>query len=328
MRTLFLTRSDVESVLKMEEAIQAVENAFKEKAEGTVQMPGRAWLYFKEYGGDLSLLSAYLQKMGIAGMKVDGYNLNNPKQGLPTITAVVILNDPKTSFPISIMDGASITGMRTGAVGAVAAKYLARKDSKVVCIIGAGVQGRFQLIGLNEVFNIEKAKVYDMYIDASKKYVAEMSKKLNISIEPCSDARKAVEGSDIIVTVTPSRKPIVMEEWVQPGVHINAIGSDEPGKEELDPNILTKAKIVVDDYGEATHRGEINVPLSKGIIKSEDLHAELAEVVTGKKEGRVSNDEITIFDATGLAIEDVAVAWEAYKKAKDKKLGTSKDLMI
>jgi alanine dehydrogenase len=328
MRTLFLTRSDIESVLTMKDSIQAVENAFKEKAEGTVEMPVRTWLYFKEYGGDLSLLSAYLRKMGAAGMKVDGYNLNNPKQGLPTITAVVILNDPKTSFPISIMNGTLITGMRTGAVGSVAAKYLSRKDSKVVCIIGAGVQGRFQLMGLNEVFSIEKVKVYDMYIDASKKYAVEMGKKLNIPIEPCYDARKAVEGSDIIVTVTPSRKPIVMEEWVKPGAHINAIGADEPGKEELDPNILKKAKIVVDDYEEAIRRGEVNVPLSKGIMNKEDIYAELAEVVAGKKKGRESGDEITVFDATGLAIEDVAVGWEAYKKAKERNLGKEINLVL
>jgi alanine dehydrogenase len=328
METLLLSRSDIEAVLTMKDSIRVVEDAFKEKAEGIVQMPSRTWLYFTEYDGDFSTLCAYLPKMGIAGMKADGYNPNNPQQGLPRVTAIVILNDPKTSFPICVMNGTLITGMRTGAVGAVAAKYLARKDSKVICIIGAGVQGRFQLTGLNEIFSIEEVRVYDILTDASKKYATEMSKKLGIPVEPCIDAEKAVRGADIIVTVTPSRKPIVMEEWIKPGVHINAIGSDEPGKEELDPNILKKAKIVVDDYREAMHRGEINVPLSKGIIKKEDIYAELAEIVSGKKKGRESHDEITVFDATGLAIEDVAVGWEAYKKAKEKNLGKVVNLAL
>jgi len=303
----------------MEDAINAVENAFKIKsaAESSV----KAWLFYKEYGGDLACWSTYMREMGASGMKAIGYNTGNPKRGLPTITAVIILHDPETSFPISIMDGTSITAMRTGAAAAVAAKHLARRDSKDISMIGAGVQARSQLMGLNEIFNIEKVRVYDISNNASKRYAVEMNKKLDLSIEACSNAEDAIVGSDIIVTVTPSREPIVMSGWISPGVHINAMGADEPGKEEIDPNILTRAKIVVDDREETIRRGEINVAISKGIIKAEDVYADLEEIVTGKKAGRESDHEITVFDGAGVAIEDVAVAWEVYTKTEKEGIG-------
>lgn len=303
----------------MEETIDAVENAFKMKsaAESSV----KAWLFFKEYGGDLACWSTYMRGIGASGMKAIGYNTNNPKRELPTITAVIILHDPETSFPLSIMDGTSITAMRTGAAGAVAAKHLARRDAEVISVIGAGVQARTQLMGLNELFDIEKVRVFDISMDASRKYSAEMKKKLDLNIEVCNNAEDAVVGSDIIATVTPSREPIVMKEWVYPGLHINAMGADEPGKEELDPQILTGAKIVVDDRADTIRRGEINVAISKGIIKAEDIYADLEEIVTGKKPGRETDHEITVFDGAGVAIEDVAVAWEVYKKAKKEGVG-------
>jgi len=318
MKTLLLTRSDIVSILTMEEAIDAVENAFKMKsaAESSV----KAWLFYKEHGGDLACWSTYMRDIGASGMKAIGYNTNNPRRGLPTITAVIILHDPETSFPISILDGTSLTAMRTGAAGAVAAKHLARRDSEVIGMIGAGVQARTQLMGLNEIFEIEKVRVYDVSMDAGRKFSAEME-KLDLSVEVCTDAEAAVLGSDIVVTATPSREPIVMDGWVSPGLHINAMGADEPGKVELDPLILTRAKIVVDDLEDTVRRGEINVAISKGIIKAEDIYADLEEIVTGKRPGRESNREITVFDGAGVAIEDVAVAWEAYKKAEKEGAG-------
>ena len=287
----------------------------------------KTWLFFKEFGGDLICLSAYLKDMGAAGLKAIGYNLNNPKRGLPTITAVIILNDPATSFPIAILDGTSVTAIRTGAAGGVAAKYLARTSSRVVGVIGSGVQGRWQVTALNELFDLEQIKVYSRSASNRRKYVDEMTKKLGITVQAVDNAKAAVVNTDIVVTATPAREPIVKKEWIQPGVHINAIGADEPGKEEVDPTILMNAKIVVDDYHETMRRGEINVPLSTGIIQKEDIYAELEEIVTGEKEGRVSNEEITLFDATGLAIEDVVVAWEAFKKAEQEGIGNYVDLI-
>jgi len=326
MKTRIINRDEIESMFTMKDAISCVENAFKIKsmAESSV----KAWLFYKEHGGDLACWSTYIKEMDISGMKAIGYNLNNKKLGLPTITAVIILHDPKTSFPVSIMDGTSITAIRTGAAGAVAAKYLARKDSKTIGIIGAGVQARTQLLGLKELFKIDDIRIYDRYIGKSKDFASNMSEKTGNKITVCSNAKDVVIESDIIVTATPSMKPIVMDYWVKPGTHINAMGADEPGKEEISPEILKRAKIVVDDRGETIRRGEINVPISKGIIKPENIHADLEEIVTGKKTGRVSNKEITLFDGAGVAIEDVAVAWAVYEQAEKKGIGDLKDFVL
>ena len=326
MKTRIIDRDEIESIFTMKDAISAVENVFKVK--GMAESSVKAWLFYKEQGGDLACWSTHIKELNISGMKVIGYNTNNKNLGLPTITAVIILHDPKTSFPIAIMDGTSITAIRTGAAGAVAAKHLARKDSKIIGIIGAGVQARTQLLGLNELFNIEDIRIYDLDIRASKEFASNMSEKIGIKINVCSNAKAVVIGSDIIVTVTPSMKPIVMDDWIKPGAHINAMGADEPGKEEIDPKILSRAKIVVDDREETMRRGEINVPISKGIIKAEDIHADLEEIVTGKKTSRISDKEITLFDGAGVAIEDVAVAWAVYKQAEKQKVGDYKDFVL
>jgi alanine dehydrogenase len=326
MKTRIIGREEIESFFTMKDAISAVENAFKVKR--TAENSEKAWLFYKEQGGDLACWSTYIKEMNISGMKAIGYNTNNYKSDLPTISAVIILHDPKTSFPLAIMDGTSITAIRTGAAGAVAAKYLARKSSKIICIIGAGVQARTQLLGLNELYKIDDVRVYDLDSTASKKFASEMSKKTGIQINICNSAKDAVVGSDIIVTVTPSRKPIVMDDWVKPGSHINAMGADEPGKEEVDPEILKRAKIVVDDRKDTIRRGEINVPISKGIIQAEDIHADLEEIVTGEKMGRESDEELTLFDGAGVAIEDIAVAWAVFKQAENEGVGDSKYFCI
>lgn len=325
METLLLTKSDLKQILTMKSSLSIVEKAFQAKSSS--ETSEKAWLYYREQEGDLALWSAYIKDTGAAGLKAIGYNPNNSRKGLPTITAVIILNDPETSFPIAILDGTTVTSYRTGAAGGVAAKYLAREDSKNVGVIGSGIQGRYQVRALSEVFDLEEIKVYDQLSVSRETYADEMAEVLGISIEAVDSPKKAVNETDIIVTATPSREPIVMQDWIQQGVHINAIGADEPGKEEIDPRILTTAKIVVDDYKETMRRGEVNVPLVKGIIKKEDIHAELEEIVTGKKEGRVSGDEITLFDAAGLAIEDVAVAWYAYKRAEKEGIGNFVDLI-
>ncbi|MFN4133823.1 MAG: ornithine cyclodeaminase family protein, partial [Candidatus Hadarchaeales archaeon] len=203
---------------------------------------------------------------------------------------------------------------------------LARKNSRVVGFVGAGVQAMTQLEALAHVFEIEEAKVNDISIERSEKFAREMGKKVGIKIKVERDTKTAVEGADIVITTTPSRKPIVFDRWISPGVHINAIGADAPGKQELDPKILKRAKVVVDDIQQAIHSGEVNVPLSTGEIARGDIYGDLGEIVTGKKPGRTSNDEITLFDSTGLAVQDIATDWVVYKKALKMKVGRKIDL--
>jgi len=328
LKILLLSRKDVEKIVSMREVIEAVEEAFRAKGLGKVQMPPKSYIYFNRFQGDFRVMPAYLEDMGAAGVKIVNVHPKNPQEhDLPTVMATIFLLDPKTGAPLTIMDGTWITNMRTGAGGAVAAKYLARKDSRVIAMVGAGVQARTQLMALNEVFDIDEVRVNDAVKGKAKKYADEISKLLGIEIAPMTDVEKTIKGADIVVTVTTARGPIVKDEWISEGMHINAIGADAPGKQELDPKILRRAKIVVDDLKQALHSGEVNVPLSEGIIARGDIYAELGEVITGKKPGRTSRDEITIFDSTGLAIQDIATDWKVYQKAKKMGKGRKVELL-
>ena len=165
-------------------------------------------------------------------------------------------------------------------------------------------------------------RVYDIKREASLKFKKEMEEKLGLNVIVAEEPEYAVRGADIIVTVTPARGPIVRNEWIEEGVHINAIGADAPGKEELDPMILRRAKIIVDDIEQAIHSGEVNVPIRKGIISERDIYAELSEILLGSKVGRISDEEITIFDSTGLALQDICTGWLVYRKALKAEVGT------
>ncbi len=318
MKVMFLTRGDVQKVISMREVIEYVEKAFKAKGLGKVQMPPKIYVNFPN--GDFRAMPCYIPEFGFGGVKiVNVHPLNPEKYNLPTVMATILLIDPETGKPLAIMEGGLITDMRTGAAGGIAAKYLARKDSKVVGMVGAGAQAKTQLLALNEVMDVEEVKICAKTSSECRKFIKDMSYLgLDIYEKKIDDV---VKNSDILVTATPVTKPIVKDEWVGEGMHINAIGADAPGKQELDPNILKRAKIFVDDYEQACHSGEVNVPLAKGIIKKEDICGELSDVIVGKKKGRVDDTDITIFDSTGLAIQDLATAVLVYEKAKKLDLG-------
>jgi alanine dehydrogenase len=265
-------------------------------------------------------MPAFLEEQDIAGVKIVNVHPDNPKKGLPTVMALVILNSTETGAPIAIMDGTYLTDMRTGASGGVAVKYLARKKAKSVGFVGTGSQARTQLLAINEEIDIDEVKATSTSEKQTLIFKEEMEKSIDCEISPRKSI-KDVCDCDILVTTTPSRGPIVMDEWITEGTHINAIGADAAGKEELDPNILKRAKIVVDDIPQASHSGEVNVPLSKGLISEKDIFCELGEVITGGKKARTRDSDITVFDSTGLAIQDVATADMVYRKAVEKKVG-------
>ncbi len=317
---LWLNKKEVESLLDMKGAIKVVEEAFRQHGLKKVQMPPKLYLYFTEHNGDLRTMPAYLEEQDIAGVKIVNVHPGNPVKGLPTVIALVILNSTETGAPIAVMDGTYLTDTRTGAGGGVAAKYLARKNSKVVGFVGTGSQARTQMLAINEIMDIEEVKAASKSEKSTLAFKEEMEKIVKCEIIP----KKSIEevcDCDILVTTTPSREPIVMNAWIAEGTHINAIGADAPGKEELDPSILKRAKIVVDDLPQASHSGEVNVPLSKGIIKEKDIFCELGEVIAGKKKARTNDADITIFDSTGLAIQDLASANLVYQKALKANMG-------
>ena len=273
MKTLILSEEAVKRVLSLEEVMLAVESAFRMKVLGHAQMPTKQYLFIKKYNGDLRTMPSYLEETDVVAVKVVTSHSENQKYGLPTVMATIILIDPRTGAPKAIMGGTWITALRTGAAGAIAAKYLANPNPKTVGFVGAGTQARTQLMGLQTVFNtIEEVRVWDLNEKAALKYTKEMKMKYNRTlIRSVKSIEKAIQGADIIVTATPSRKPLVAAEWVDEGTHINCIGADAPGKQELDPAILIKSKIVVDDRNQGCHSSEINVPLSKGLIDEKDI---------------------------------------------------------
>ena len=325
MKTLILTEKDIKELLTIDEVTEAVESAFKAKGLGHAQMPAKIYIFYSKYKGDLRAMPSYLEELDVSAVKIVNSHPENPtKYGLPTVMAVIILVNPKNGAPMAIMGGTWATDMRTGAAGGVATKYLAKKDSRIVGLVGAGAQARTQLMGLISLYEkLEEVRVWSRTEKTRDAYVAEMKSVYGkvARIIPVENARDAVEGADIVVTTTPSREPIVSNDWVEPGMHFNCIGADAPGKQELDPAILKRAKIVVDDWEQASHSGEINVPLSKGIITKQNVWGAICEIVAGLKPGRTSADEITVFTSTGLAIQDAVTANLAYKKALAKRFG-------
>jgi alanine dehydrogenase len=325
LETLILTDDEVKKLLSLSEVIEAVESAFKEKGLGRVQMPAKIYLYYRKYGGDLRAMPSFLEDFDISAVKVVNVHPQNPaKNGLPTVMAVIILIDPSTGAPLAIMGGTTITDMRTGAAGGVAAKYLARKNSKVVGLVGAGAQARTQLAALLEVYkHLETVRVWSRTEATKKSFADEIQQDCGdaVQVVPVTGVQEAVEGSDIVVTATPSRQPLVMSDMVSAGMHITCIGADAVGKEELDPAILQKAKIVVDDWAQASHSGEINVPLSRGLMAKDDVWADIGEIVAGLKIGRQNKDEVTVFMSTGMAVQDAVTAKIAYSKALAAKVG-------
>jgi alanine dehydrogenase len=323
--TLLLSEQVIAKLLSIEEVMDAVELAFKEVALGYAQNPPKVYLNFPKYNGDLRVMPAYLDRQDIASVKIVSAHPDNfEKFGLSSVRGSILLLDPRNGSLLSIMDGKHITAMRTAAAGGIAAKYLANKTSKVVAFIGAGAQARTQFLALLSVYPfLEEIRVWDISPKAADMFISDMKPKANqIKLAIANNVATAAQGADIVVTTTPSKEPLVLDSWVSDGTHFNCIGADAPGKEELDPKILKRAKIIVDNYEQACHSGEVNVPLSKGIISKEDIWAELGEILIGKKAGRTSTKEITVFDTTGIAVQDAVTAKLVYTKALQKKRGS------
>ena len=306
MSTLILNGRDVQGLLRMPDVIRVVEDAFIALGQNKVSMPPKSYLVVEH--GDFRAMPAAIT--GAAGMKWVNMHPENAVKDLPSIMAVLIYNDPETGYPLAIMDATQITAYRTAAASAIASKYLARKNSLYLGIIGAGHQAYTHIMAHLELFDLALIKVYDCSKTAIDRLINSLS---DYQLTGCS-IEEAV-ASDIICTLTPSRSPILKEEWIKPGMHINAVGADAKGKEELEPFILDKAMVVVDDLGQASAAGEINVPVSKGLYKVDQVYATLSEIILGEKKGRIDDKAITIFDSTGIAIEDIAAAKLIYEKA-------------
>ncbi len=286
---------------------RAIEAAFAEHGRGNVQMPPKIYVTFDT--GDFRTMPAFLPSLGIAGVKIVNVHPLNRSHGLPTVMALTIIIDPATGLPQAIINATELTAMRTGSAGAVAAKYLSPKRRVTLGLVGAGRQAEAQVEAIAAELAIEELKVWARTQKHAEAF-AEKYSRYNARSVP---VRQACD-CDILVTTTPSTAPVVDAAWIADGTHINAIGADAPGKQELDPALLRRAEVYVDDREQAVHSGEINVPIREGCYTPGEIAGTLGEVVLGAKR-RSSPDAVTIFDSTGLAIQDLAIAAIAMRNA-------------
>jgi alanine dehydrogenase len=309
--TYLVSASQIEAVFTMRDAVECVEAAFRLYGEEKVQMPPKVYLTFEK--GDLRMMPVYLPTLSIAGVKI--VNVHPQNRDIPAVMGITVLVDPATGLPLAVLDATYLTALRTGAAGAVAARYLARDDSRVVGFVGAGRQAETQLDGLMVTRpGIAKVLAYDLDSSKAERFCARCRALYSLEATTTSGPQGAVNGADIVVTTTPSRAPVVRGDWVCPGTHINAIGADAPGKQELDPAILLRARVVIDNWEQASHSGEINVPLAQGLIARRDISCDIGEVVTGRRTARQAPTDVTVFDSTGLAIQDIACAFQVYRR--------------
>lgn len=320
--TILLNQSQIKELTNMKEIIESVEISYKVHAERKVQMPAKKYLFYKKFKGDLRIMPCFIRGMDESGVKNVNVHPDNPRKfGLPTVIAMIELVDPETGFPISLMDGTWITNMRTGAAAGVATKYLARDNSEVLGLVGAGVQAATGLEAINEVMDVKEVRVSCRTCKTRENFAKEASAKYGVEVNAVDTIKEAVKGADVLLTTTPAREPVVKSKWVANGTHINAMGADAPGKQELDSHILQKAKIIIDCWDQARHSGEINIPVHEGLVKRSDITGKIGDVIIGAVPGRTSDKDITVFDSTGLAVQDIVTAWNVYEKALEKGIG-------
>jgi alanine dehydrogenase len=310
-----LSRRDVVDLLSMRDCIAAVEQAFRLHAEGRTLGPGV--LGVPAGGGGFHIKAAGLvgERSYFAAKTNANFPDNPQRSGLPTIQGTVVLADASTGTPLATMDSGSVTALRTGAATAVAARYLARPDSRSATIVGCGVQGELQLAAIATVLPVQHVWLVDTDSARAESLAARARSRLGIRVEAVGDLRGAVGASDVCVTCTPSRAAFVSRADVVAGTFIAAVGADNRGKQELEPALVAAATLVVDVLEQCAEIGELQHALAAGLMTREAVHAELGEVVAGRRPGRTRDDEITIFDSSGTALQDVAAAVVVYEKA-------------
>ncbi|MXV62654.1 ornithine cyclodeaminase family protein [Natronorubrum sp. JWXQ-INN-674] len=316
MNTILLNSDDVDEHARLADVIDAVEQAFGAFERGDTQMPAKSYIDLPQYNGDFRSMPAYLETddWDAAGLKWVNVHPDNPTDhDLPTVLGTMIYSDPETAVPLAIMDGTMLTMKRTGAAAAVATDHLAVEDASSLGIVGAGVQSYTQLEAISEVRDITEVVVSDPDTERVERFVEAFDDRFDIRSGSISEAGHC----DILSTVTPVEDPIVGPDDVGEHTHINAMGADAEGKHELADDLLRAARIVIDDHEQCTHSGEINVPYHEGVLTDDDIYGEIGEIVVGAKDGRTAETGVTVFDSTGLAIQDVAAAHVVYENARE-----------
>ncbi len=311
------------SVSMSSEALDAVEVGFQQLARGEAAVPPIMIVDVEDHHGEVDVKSAYVRGLDSFAVKLASGFFGNPKKGLPSGSGLMILVSSLTGFPQAILlDNGYLTQLRTGLAGAIAAKHLARENMDVLGIVGGGEQGRFQAKAMQLVREFKLVMIYDVDDTTTAKYVAEMSAELAVDVTAAGSVAEVVQNSDTVVTTTPSKEPFLKAEWLHPGLHITAMGSDSPEKQELHPEVLKNADLYVcDRLSQCLTHGELHHAVDAGLLDGKNGINELGSVSIGEHPGRTSNDEITVCDLTGVGVQDTAIALMAYEKATAKGLG-------
>jgi alanine dehydrogenase len=320
--TLFLSRSEIERLLTPEVCRAAVEQAFRKLAEGAVPPPAILAMHAERgsFHVKAGLLTAADRPYFAAKLNAN-FPENGRRHGLPTIQGAVILSDATNGMPLAIMDSISITALRTAAASAVAAKYLARKHWTTLGLCGCGGQALAQVHALLAIGKAEKILVYDLDADKARAFAASVGRMTGITATPSADIRQTAAQADILVTCTTARKYFVTQDMVRDGTFVAAVGADHEDKQEIEPKLLATAKVVTDVTAQAVLIGDLHHAVTAGVMSVDRVHAELGEVICGRKPGRQSDEEITIFDSTGTGLQDVAAAIAVYQRAVAEKAG-------
>jgi len=330
MKVKVLTEKELRQAVRVDqEVVDTVEKAFTWLAEDKVEMPPIMHISVAENNGDVDIKAAYVRGLDRFAVKMGAGFFENYRLGLPNSPAMMVVLSAKTGFAEAVLlDNAYLTDVRTGAAGAVVAKHLARRDIETAGVIGAGAQGRYQMMGLKTVRDFKRLLVYDTDAGRLDAYVREMGPVLNVAVTAAPDVATVVKECDAVVTSTPSSKPYLRSEWPRPGLHITAMGADLPGKGELMPEVLAKADILVcDRKSQCFQMGELHNGLQAGVITEDSAITELGEITAGRKPARQNDQQITVCDLTGTGVQDTAIADLALKKAAELGLGVDIDIL-
>ncbi|MBB4388502.1 ornithine cyclodeaminase [Rhizobium leguminosarum] len=321
-----LTEHQLRQIVRLDlEALKCVEDAFVALATKSVVMPPIMRIDVPEHRGEVDVKSAYIPGAESFAIKISPGYFDNPKLGLPSTSGLMILLDSKTGLLKGLLlDNGYLTEVRTAAAGALAAKCLAATNASIAAVLGAGVQAKLQLQALALVRPIRQARIWARNHEKAEKVARELSEELQLSIVAHEDPQRAIAGSHVIVTTTPATRPILKEEWLEPGQHVTAMGSDAEHKNEIDPGALEKADLYVADSLKQTRRlGELRHALAIGIVENEEKFVELGDILAGLKTGRTNESQITVADLTGTGIQDTAIATFAYSLARAAAMGTT-----
>lgn len=323
MQVRVLLEPEIRGLIGPAAALPAVRAAFAALARGEATLPGVIGFDVPAHRGEVHVKGAYLHGAPYYSIKEAAGFYANSERGLPVGSGLVLVFDATTGFLAAILfDNGYLTELRTGAAGALAADLLARRRVERVAVIGAGSQARFQVEALALVRRPGSVTVFGRTPARAAAYAREMQERMGLPVAVAASAREAVEGADVVITVTPSRAPIVRAEWLGPGAHVTAVGADGPDKQELEPEVLARAdKVVADRLDQCLRLGELHHAVEAGLLAAGDVWAELGEMAAGLKPGRESENEITVADLTGVGIQDAAVASVVVAEAVRRNVG-------